>query len=91
MYGVPVESLNAFVNSPAFWCKHKVHKSVGDGHCFLYSLVNSFNSQYPQNIPITKELLVHYMKLVIQKNYYLYLPFVIGASFDNLMRGFKIM
>ena len=29
------------------------------------------------------------MKLEAHKNYYLYLPFVIGASIDNLMRGFK--
>ena len=49
-------------------------RSPGDGHCFLYSLVDSFNSQNPIDIRVSLQHLINAICDETMKNSQMYMP-----------------
>ena len=70
-----------------FWSKFKVVKSPGDGHCFLYSIVESYNSQHPNKPEMCKDILIKRINDEVVDNFQHYLPFIDDMSPDNLFCG----
>ena len=53
-----IETVDDFLKNGKFWSCFSIAKSVGDGHCLLYLVVQSFNSQLKGWAPITVDKLI---------------------------------
>ena len=71
-----------------FWYNYSIKKSPGDGHCFLHSVIQSCNSQFPDKPSMNKDILIDLFRVEIHKNCSRYLPYVEDMSRDNLFLGF---
>ena len=66
------------LNKETFWSCYSVTKSVGDGHCLIYSVVESFNSQLDYREPIIVSKLVEMIRLATLINIENYSQFFSG-------------
>ena len=84
-----VQEVNDALGNKNFWQHYHVSKSDGDGHCFIYSFINSVNSQLPhKRIPSTKHILRMIEKEAMQ-HFEKYLQDVEGNSKETLMREMR--
>ena len=42
-----LDNIRHELNNVLFWLKFKIVKSLGDGHCFMHSIVKSLSEQIP--------------------------------------------
>ena len=64
---------------------YKVHKSPGDGHCLLYSVLSSIKSQH--DISVNIHDIIKLIKNETLCYYRLYDDFIDGEHPDKLLRG----
>ena len=76
--------LKAQLNYGSFWKNYLVHKSLADGHCFIYSLVTGIESMHP-SWRISSQEIIDALKHETIINSKLYIPCVGGASHKALM------
>ena len=82
-----VEFIKNQLKTGNFWCCHAVSKTVGDGHCFLYSVIDSHNKQHPcrQNLHLDdlKQLIVSEVENYSNR----YIAGTIGRCRNRLFHG----
>ena len=62
-------------------------KSIGDGHCFIYSVICSMNSMVETHLHIDSEKLVYKLRKETIENAEWYKNFIENNSKDTLLRG----
>lgn len=81
-----LETLTQHAVNNTIWDILNVEPSKGDGHCFLYSTVQSFNSQKSPKELLDLNSLVTKIYEETERNASDYLPFIEGMSHANLIR-----
>ena len=77
------EYVESCANDGTFWDVFQVRKSLGDGHCILYSVISSMESQH--NISLGVHDVTELIKLEVFTNYGQYHEYVDGDRPDELL------
>ena len=72
--------LSSTVNMDKFGENDIIWKSRGDGHCFVYSIVNSHNSQHPENQPLNTQSVFDLFKSETMNDMSVYTPYIRNES-----------
>ena len=79
------EIVKELLNKEKIWSCYSITKSVRDGHCLIYSVVESFNSQLDRREPITISKLIKMIRFETLKNIENYSQFFRDSSRDDLI------
>ena len=77
------EYVESCANDGTFWDVYQVRKSLGDGHCILYSVISSMESQH--NISLGVHDVTELIKFEIFANYEQYHESMDGDRPDELL------
>ena len=69
-----------------FWENYIIWKSRGYGHCFVYAIVNSHNSQHPENQPLDTQSVFDLLKSETMNNMSVYTPYIRNESPEILIQ-----
>ena len=82
-----VSTLECYIRENNVWSHITVHKSPGDGHCFIHSLVMSYNLQLPEMPKLEHRNVIKSLVEETTTNALLYIPFIHNKSRDSLLHG----
>ena len=55
-------NIAAYLENGEFWSVFQINKSIGDGHCFIYSLCKSYNTQFSDELTLSGTELLDMIK-----------------------------
>ena len=82
-----VEFIKNQLKTGNFWSCHAVSKTVGDGHCFLYSVIDSHNKQHPCRQKLYLDDVKKLIVSEVENHSDRYIAGVIGRCRDRLIQG----
>ena len=74
------------VKDGTIWLNHKMSNSPSDGHCLLYSIITSANSQLPATYCTNIEKIKALMRNELQLNLENYMPFTVEMTGNDLIK-----
>ena len=83
-------NIAAYLENGEFWSVFQISKSIGDGHCFIYSLCKSYNTQFSDEPTLSGTELLDIIKIETTENYDYYVPYLNDGSFADLIKQMEI-
>ena len=83
-------NIAAYLENGEFWSVFQINKSIGDGHCFIYSLCKSCNTQFSDEPTLSGTELLDMIKIETTENYDYYVLYLNDGSFADLIKQMEM-
>ena len=83
-------NIAVYLENGEFWSVFQINKSIGDGHCFTYSLCKSYNTQFSDKPTLSGTELLDMIKIETTENYDYYVPYLNDGSFADLIKQMEM-